>query len=91
MSRVPDLEQTELVEGYDFVNDRINASDDNGHGTHVAGTVAQSTNNNYGVAGIAYEAKIMPLKVLSEAEVGQYPISPKPFALQQITALILLI
>ena len=65
VSRVPDLRDTDFVEGYDFVNDRIDASDDNGHGTHVAGTIAQSTNNNYGVAGIAYRAKIMPLKVLS--------------------------
>ena len=65
VSRVPDLSQTEFVSGYDFVNDRNDASDDNGHGTHVAGTIAQSTNNSYGVAGIAYEAKIMPLKVLS--------------------------
>ena len=65
VSRVPDLEQTQLVEGYDFVNDKIDAFDDNGHGTHVAGTIAQSTNNNYGVTGIAYKAKIMPLKVLS--------------------------
>ncbi len=65
VSQVPDLAQTEFVAGYDFVNDKINADDDNGHGTHVAGTVAQSTNNNYGVAGVAYEAKIMPLKVLS--------------------------
>ena len=65
VSKVPDLRETEFVEGYDFVNDRSNAEDDNGHGTHVAGTIAQSTNNNYGVAGIAYKAKIMPLKVLS--------------------------
>ncbi len=65
VSKVPDLEQTEFVEGYDFVNDSTDAEDDNGHGTHVAGTIAQSTNNNYGVAGIAYKAKIMPLKVLS--------------------------
>ena len=65
VSKVPDLEQTEFVEGYDFVSDNNNAEDDNGHGTHVAGTIAQSTNNNYGVAGIAYRAKIMPLKVLS--------------------------
>ena len=65
VSRVPDLRETDFVEGYDFVNDRIDASDDNGHGTHVAGTIAQATNNNYGVAGIAYRAKIMPLKVLS--------------------------
>lgn len=65
VSKVPDLANTEFVKGYDFVNDKVEADDDNGHGTHVAGTVAQSTNNNYGVAGIAYEAKIMPLKVLS--------------------------
>jgi serine protease len=65
VSKVPDLAKTEFVAGYDFVNDKTAADDDNGHGTHVAGTVAQSTNNNYGVAGIAYEAKIMPLKVLS--------------------------
>ncbi|NEP44127.1 MAG: peptidase S8, partial [Okeania sp. SIO2H7] len=64
ITRVPDLEKTEFVPGYDFVNDRTLATDDNGHGTHVAGTVAQSTNNDYGVAGIAYEAKLMPLKVL---------------------------
>jgi serine protease len=66
VSRVPDLSKTEFVKGYDFVNHRSEADDDNGHGTHVAGTIAQSTNNNYGVAGIAYKAKIMPLKVLSK-------------------------
>ncbi|XHU96723.1 MAG: peptidase S8 [cyanobacterium endosymbiont of Rhopalodia gibba] len=64
VSRIPDLRQTEFVEGYDFVNDHTDVSDDNGHGTHVAGIIAQSTNNKYGVAGIAYHAKIMPLKVL---------------------------
>lgn len=65
VSKVPDLKLTKFVDGYDFVNDKDDASDDNGHGTHVAGTIAQSTNNGYGVAGIAYEASIMPLKVLS--------------------------
>ncbi|NET23561.1 MAG: S8 family serine peptidase, partial [Okeania sp. SIO1H5] len=65
VTRVPDLEKTKFVAGYDFVNDRTLATDDNGHGSHVAGTIAQSTNNEYGVAGIAYEASIMPLKVLS--------------------------
>ncbi len=62
---VPDLKDTKFVPGYDFVNDTVAAEDDSGHGTHVAGTIAQSTNNNYGVAGIAYEASLMPLKVLS--------------------------
>ena len=70
VSRVSDLKQTKFVPGYDFVNDRQNANDDHGHGTHVAGTVAQSTNNNHGVAGIAYEAKIMPIKVLAASGGG---------------------
>ena len=70
VSRVPDLKLTKFVKGYDFVNDKVSADDDNGHGTHVAGTIAQSTNNGYGVAGIAYQAKIMPLKVLSNSGGG---------------------
>ncbi len=70
VSPVPDLEQTNIVEGYDFVNQQKEALDDHGHGTHVAGTIAQSTNNNMGVAGIAYKANIMPLKVLAAAGGG---------------------
>ena len=70
VSQVPDLKLTKLVKGYDFVNDKADATDDNGHGTHVAGTIAQSTNNGYGVAGIAYKASIMPLKVLSRSGGG---------------------
>ncbi|OKH33659.1 peptidase S8 [Calothrix sp. HK-06] len=66
VTQVRDLIETKFVKGYDFVNDREKANDDNGHGTHVAGTIAQSTNNSWGVAGIAYEASIMPLKVLSD-------------------------
>lgn len=65
ISPVPDLNEANFVAGYDFVNDQTEAKDDNGHGTHVAGTIAQATNNNYGVAGIAHEANLMPLKVLS--------------------------
>lgn len=60
-----DLEGTGWVKGYDFVNSRVCAVDDHAHGNHVAGTIAQSTNNGKGVAGVAYEAKIMPIKVLS--------------------------
>ncbi len=70
VTQVPDLKLTKFVPGYDFVNDRENAEDDNGHGTHVAGVIAQSTNNGYGVAGIAHLAKIMPLKVLSASGGG---------------------
>ncbi|MFT5481506.1 MAG: serine protease [Halieaceae bacterium] len=40
------------------------------HGTHVAGTIAASTNNGKGVAGVAWNAKIMPLRVLGEEGAG---------------------
>lgn len=49
----------------DFHNNDDHPNDDNGHGTHVAGTIAQDTNNNFATAGIAYQASIMPLKILS--------------------------
>ncbi|MBW4418582.1 MAG: S8 family serine peptidase [Myxacorys californica WJT36-NPBG1] len=70
ISQVPDLKETKFVAGYDFVGEQEDAKDDNGHGTHVAGTIAQSTNNGIGVAGIAYEASLMPLKVLSASGGG---------------------
>jgi subtilisin family serine protease len=65
-----DLELTKFVAGYDFVNKDADAYDDHGHGTHVAGTIAQSTNNKIGVAGLAFESSIMPLKVLSKEGSG---------------------
>ncbi|MBI2393607.1 MAG: peptidase S8 [Deltaproteobacteria bacterium] len=60
-----DLKGTRCVAGYDFVNDRAEAADDHGHGTHVAGTIAQTTNNGHGVAGLAHCARLMPIKVLN--------------------------
>ena len=68
--RVPDLAQTAFAQGYDFIDDDEHANDDHGHGTHVAGTIAQSTNNSIGVTGIAYKASIMPLKVLNRSGYG---------------------
>jgi serine protease len=68
--QVEDLGGAEFVKGYDFVNDDDHPNDDHGHGTHVAGTIAQRTNNGKGVAGVAYEAKIMPLKVLNKNGMG---------------------
>jgi serine protease len=65
-----DFRQTKFAEGFDFVNKDKHPNDDHGHGTHVSGTIAESTNNNEGVAGIAFEAKIMPLKVLSKSGGG---------------------
>ncbi len=61
----PDL-QAHMVAGYDFVNSDDTPMDDNGHGTHVAGIAAAVTNNGVGVAGAAWHALIMPLKVLDD-------------------------
>ena len=66
VSRARDFTGTKFAKGYDFVNDDDDPSDDHGHGTHVAGTIAETTNNGEGVAGLAFDAAIMPLKVLDE-------------------------
>lgn len=71
VTQVSDLAQTQFVKGYDFIDNDNQPDDLHGHGTHVAGTVAQSTNNSLGVAGIAYKAKIMPIRVLDANGFGQ--------------------
>ena len=53
-----------VLPGWNFAADNANAADDNGHGTHVAGTVAQLTNDGVGTAGVAGRARILPVKVL---------------------------
>ncbi|MEN9245441.1 MAG: S8 family serine peptidase [Thermostichales cyanobacterium SRBZ-1_bins_19] len=70
ITRVSDLAQTAFTEGYDFVDDDEDATDLHGHGTHVAGTIAQSTNNRLGVAGVAYGATLMPVRVLDANGAG---------------------
>ena len=60
----PDL-AAKLVPGYDFLEDDDQPQDTDGHGTHVAGTAAAITDNGIGVAGIAPDAKIMPIRVLA--------------------------
>ena len=56
----PDLVQ---VPGWNFVDNNNNTADVNGHGTAVAGAAAATTNNGVGVAGVAGNAKIMPIRV----------------------------
>jgi serine protease len=64
--QAPDLTGTTFAQGYDFVNNTSFADDDNGHGTHVCGTIAQTTNNATGCAGIAFKCTIMPVKVMAQ-------------------------
>jgi serine protease len=68
--RAPDLNKKTFVKGYDFIDRDKHPNDVFGHGTHVAGTIAQATNNATGAAGIAYGASIMPLRVLDSAGSG---------------------
>ena len=54
-----------VVAPFDFVWGDENPVDMDGHGTHVSGTIGQATNNNTGVAGVAFNVRLMPLKVLA--------------------------
>jgi serine protease len=71
VSAVPDLADSDLLPGVSAVPGEPTADDGNGHGTHVAGTIAQSTDNGLGVAGVAPRATILPVKALSAQGSGQ--------------------
>lgn len=64
----PDLKNN-IIQGYDFVNDDNDATDDNGHGTHVAGIIS-ATLNQSGTVGVSYNSQIMPVKVLNNQGYG---------------------
>ena len=66
----PDL-VGKVTKGYDFVNGDADPMDDMGHGTHVAGIIAaKANNNNYGIAGVSWNAKILAIKALSSSGYG---------------------
>lgn len=68
--RSPDFSRYTFVRGYDFVAHDPYPNDRNGHGTFVAGTIAEETNNRLGLTGLAYGAHIMPVRVLDSQGEG---------------------
>jgi serine protease len=69
--RSPDFAAGQFVKGYDFIDDDPVPLDANGHGTHVAGTIAEKTDNALALTGLAYRAKLMPVRVLDAHGRGQ--------------------
>lgn len=61
-----------VLSGYDVVNTDYEPIDGDGHGTHVSGTISQATSNGKGVAGLAYGACILPVKVLDDEGSGSF-------------------
>ena len=65
LRRSPDLSASRILRGHDFVGNDNFPNDENGHGTFVASTIAATADNGYGMVGIAYEASIIPVRVLN--------------------------
>lgn len=68
----PELAAKVVSSGRDFANDDDDATDDNWHGTHTAGVAAADTDNGEGIAGVAWNCKILPVKVTESDGTGYY-------------------
>jgi len=71
--RSPDLKPSSFVRGYDFIDHDPYPDDSEGHGTHVASTIVEATNNATELTGLAYGARVMPIRVLDTKGEGDSP------------------
>ncbi|MGH2982359.1 MAG: S8 family serine peptidase [Solirubrobacterales bacterium] len=69
--RSPDFTRRQFARGYDFVGKDRMPLDVNGHGTHLAGTIGEKINNRTALTGLAYRAKLMPVRVLNAVGNGK--------------------
>jgi serine protease len=66
----PDFARRQFLRGRDFAHDDRLPLDQNGHGTHVTGTIAERTNNGIALTGLASAARIIPVRVLDSEGLG---------------------
>jgi serine protease len=70
--KAPDFAGTVFLPGLNVLDGTPHANDDNFHGTHVASTIAEATNNDLGAAGLAFQCALMPVKVLDSEGDGSF-------------------